>query len=99
MNIEIINKLDEITEIIANDLELKKMHELERTLLLDSELLNKIKELKDKSYEDTEYMKLKREIFNNETYITFKKLENDTFLFIQLINSKLNLLREKSGCH
>jgi hypothetical protein len=77
---------------------LYKSRQLEKLILKDKELLCKIEKLKQKSYEDKEYMKLKSEICSNEMFKTFKELENDTFLFIQLINSKLNLLREKSGC-
>ncbi len=98
MNIEIINKLDEITSIIENDIDLLRMKELKKEILNNKGLMTKINTIKEMSTYNDEYLKLKKEILNNNNFEEFKKIENDTFLFIQSINKKLNSLREKSEC-
>ena len=98
MNIEIINKLDEITSIIENDIDLLRIKELKKEILNNKDLMTKINTIKEMSTYNEEYLKLKKEILNNNNFEEFKKIENDTFLFIQSINKKLNSLREKSEC-
>ncbi len=98
MNIEIINKLDEITSIIENDIDLLRMKKLKKEILNNKGLMTKINTIKEMPTYNEEYLKLKKEILNNNNFEEFKKIENDTFLFIQSINKKLNSLREKSEC-
>ncbi|MBR4671932.1 MAG: YlbF family regulator [Bacilli bacterium] len=99
MNIEIINKLDEIIELFKNDKEYNKMLELSNKLSNNKELLDKINKIKDyKSYDD-KYIELKKDVINNSDYKEYKELEKDYYLFIREINRKLNSLKEKSdGC-
>lgn len=99
MNEEIINKLDEITNIIKNDKELLEYKELKNNLLNDNELLDKINELKQIKEYDKEYLNKKNEILSNNKYKRYIELENKLFFEIKDINNKLNALVEKSGCH
>ncbi len=98
MNIDIINRLDEITNLIENDEDLIKMKYLKKEILKDTDLIAKIEKIKTISNYDDNYLKLKKEINNNNNYKEFVRIENDTFLFIQSINKKLNCLREKREC-
>ena len=98
MNIEIINKIDEITDIIKNDKDLIKMKKLEKLIENNHDLMNKINNLKGINEFDKEYVKLKNEILSNKEYKEYKNLEKDLFFVIQLINKKLNSLRESGGC-
>lgn len=99
MNIEIINKLDEITNIIKNDKELNKYKTLKDELLNDNSLLSKIERLKHIEKYDNEYINLKKEILDNKNYKEFIELEHKLFFDIKDINIKLNNLIEKSGCN
>jgi cell fate (sporulation/competence/biofilm development) regulator YlbF (YheA/YmcA/DUF963 family) len=98
MNIELINKLDEITNIIENDKHLKKLKLLEKEIEKDKVLMSKIKAIKKIDKYSNEYLNIKKEILNNESFMEYKKIENDLFFIIQDINKKLNSLKEKGGC-
>ena len=99
MNKEIIDKLDEITNIIKNDKELKEYHNLEKELLNDEELKEKIEYLKKIDKYNEDYLKIKKEILSNKKYKRYIELENKLFFDIKDINIKLNSLKEKSGCN
>ena len=98
MNIELINKLDEITNIIENDKHLKKLKLLEKEIEKDKVLMSKIKAIKKIDKYSNEYLNIKKEILNNESFMEYKKIENDLFFIIQDINKKLNYMKEKGGC-
>ena len=99
MNIEIINKLDEITNIINNDKEIKEYNKLKKELLNNQELLNKIESLKKIDKYNQEYLKIKKEILENVKYKRYIELENKLYFDIKDINIKLNSLKEKSECN
>ena len=98
MNIEIINKLDEITNIIDNDKDINEYKKLKEEILNDKELLNKIEKLKKIDKYDDNYLLLKKEILSNKKYKRYIELENNLFFDIKDINKKLNSLKEKSEC-
>lgn len=98
MNIEIINKLDEITAIIKKDSDLKKLKKLEKEIESNKELMLKIENIKKMDKYSDEYLNIKKEILKNSSFIEYKRIENDLFFLIQEINRKLNSLKEKSGC-
>ncbi len=95
MNIEIINKLDEITNLIDNDKDYKRMQELKSKIESNKELLSKIDKLKKIDEYNSEYVDLKKEIINDNDFKEYKKLEKDLYLFIIELNKKLNTLKEK----
>lgn len=99
MNIEIINKLDEITNIIDNDKDINEYKKLKEEILNDKELLNKIEKLKKIDKYDDNYLLLKKEILSNKKYKRYIELENNLFFDIKDINKKLNSLKEKSECN
>ena len=98
MNKEIIEKLDEITNIIDNDKDIKEYKELEKRILNNKELLKKIDKLKSINSYGNDYIELKKEILLNKDYSRYLELEKKLFFDIKDINNKLNCLLEKSGC-
>lgn len=99
MDIKIINKLDEITNIIENDKENNELKKLKNKIENNHELLNKIKELKQLDKYDSKYIKLKEEILSNEDFKNYKELEKDLYYVVMSINKRLNSIKEKSGCN
>ncbi len=99
MNEEIINKLDEITNIIESDKEIKEYKELKEELLNNQELLDKINKLKQMDKYDNNYLDLKKEILSNKVFERFTYLEKELFYDIKDINNKLQTLTEKRGCN
>ena len=98
MNIEIVNKIDEILNIIENDKDNIKMKKLKNKILKNKELMNKIEKIKNMDKYNEEYVSLKKEILSNKDYLLYKELENDLYFFIKKINISLNTFIEKSGC-
>ena len=99
MRYEIIDKLDEIENIIKNDKEINELKTLKEKIENDKELLDNISKLKEMDKYDENYLKLKKEILDNSDYRRYITLENELYLLIQDINIKLNSLKEKGGCH
>lgn len=96
--IEIIEKLDEIEEIINNDKEFNELKQLKEKILNNNELINKIDKLKKIDKYNSDYINLKKEILKNADYKRYVFLEKDLYLFIKKINEKLNSIKEKSCC-
>lgn len=98
MNIEIINKLDEITSLIENDKENIRLNELKNMILNDNKLRLKIDKLKQIDEYGKEYLKIKKEILNNDVYKEYVDKEISLNYLIREINKKLNEFRETGGC-
>lgn len=94
----IIDKLDEITNLIEKDKDLIELKKLENNINNNKELLNKIDFLKKIDKYDSNYVELKKEILSNKDYKRYIELEYDLMIFIKQINKELNKLVEKSGC-
>ncbi len=94
----IIDKLDEITDLIENDKKLIELKELENIINNNKELLRKIESLKKIDKYDSNYVELKKEILSNKDYKRYIELGYDLMIFIKQINKELNKLVEKSGC-
>ena len=98
MNIEIINKLDEITSIIKNDKDIKRYKELKQNLLSNEDLIKKINNLKKYEEFSSKYVDLKKEILNNKEYKEYVYLEKEVYFLVQQMNKKMNSLVEKRVC-
>ena len=98
MNIEAIKKLDEIIDSIKKDKDYIEFKRLEKLVLSNKELLDKINKLKSIDKYDNNYLELKKEILSNNEYKEYKRLENELYLFIKEMNNKLNSLKEMSCC-
>lgn len=99
MDIEIINKLDEITKIINEDKDLKRKRQLEKKIEENKDLMNKINEIKKMNTYDPNYLKKKEKVINNKDFKEYKELEKEEYLLILEINKRLNSLKEKSECN
>ncbi len=99
MNIEIINKLDEITKILEEDKDNIKMIQLRKQIENDKELIDKINIIKNIESYSNEYINLKNEVLNNIKFQEYKNIEKDLYYTIKEINIKLNTLKEKSVCN
>ena len=98
MTEEIINKLDEITKIIENDKDNKKIPILKKKIENNKELISKIEKVKNNDIYNAEYVKLKEEILKNKDYKNYQGIENDLYLITKQITNILNTLKEKSDC-
>lgn len=98
MNIEIINKLDEIIDIIENDQDNKSIIKLKKEIENDKELLEKIKKVKMIDKYNSDYVELKKEILEDNKYREYRNKENDLYLIVQEINKRLKMLENKGGC-
>ena len=99
MNEEIINKLDEITNLIENDKDIIEYKKLKKEILNDKELLDKISRLKEIDSYSKEYLDLKNSILSDNRYKRYIYLEKELFYIIKDINIKLNSLKEKRSCN
>ena len=99
MNEEIINKLDEITNLIENDKDIIEYKKLKKEILNDKELLDKISKLKEIASYSKEYLDLKNSILSDNRYKKYVYLEKELFYIIKDINIKLNSLKEKRSCN
>lgn len=90
---ELIEKVDNLKKSISELEKVKEIKELNKEIIKDKELLNKIEE-----YNRTQDEKLKQEIINNELFKKYKVLETDINVLILEINSKLKQINDKGKC-
>ena len=96
MNNEILEKIDEIMEALEQDTDIKKMKELRHHILANSHLMNKIEKVKRMSSYSDEYVKLKKEIMENEDFKEYKRIEKKLNQIVNIINKRLNdLVKEQ----
>ena len=65
MNIEIINKLDEIIGLIKSDKDYIRMNQLNNIIMSNKQLIEKINILKTLNTYDEKYLEMKKEIIDN----------------------------------
>ncbi len=99
MDIDIINKLDEIISIIDNSKDIKRLLELKNKILSDNNLKDKLDRIKKLDMYTNEYKILKNELLSNKDIKEYKSLENELYLLTLSINKKLNELTNKRLCH
>ena len=95
---ELNNKIDELIELLNSDNRIIKLEELKNKLLSDKDFISKIGKLKDLDIYSKEYLDLKKELFENSEFVSFKELENEINYLIMEINSKLNTLTNERRC-
>ncbi len=101
MDLELIEKLDQLTKIFNNSEEVKKLQKLKKEIYANENLKEKMHLLnkeKNNIYSE-EYLRLKKEILSIDSVREFKKIENDLFLLSLSINKKLQSLIDEKGCH
>ena len=101
MDLELINKIDDLITIFDTSEEIKKLKELKEKIYTGKELKQKLEhfnKIKDNSYSN-EYITLKKEILNIPEIKEYKTIENELLLLTLYINQKLNTLTKKKGCN
>lgn len=91
---KLIEKVDNLKEILENQECIKKIKELNKKILLDEELLSLIKK-----YHNTKDTKIKKMIYNNELIKEYKQNETDINIIIMEINSKLKEINKGKCRH
>jgi cell fate (sporulation/competence/biofilm development) regulator YlbF (YheA/YmcA/DUF963 family) len=100
MDIELINKIDELLNIFEESKEIKNLSLLKKNIYNNLYIKNKINyfnKIKDNPY-SSEVISLRKELLNNEEIKEYKQLENELLLITMAINKKLNNLVKKEGC-
>ena len=98
MDLELIEKIDDLIKILDNSLEFKKILDLKKKIYENEELKIKLIEfnkIKDNVY-DKKYVSLKKDILTIPEVKEYKHLENELYLLVMAINNKLKLLTESN---
>lgn len=90
--------MKELIEILDNDKRIISLKDKKSKLFSDDDFIFKVKRLSELDKYSDEYKKLKKELFENETFIEFKQLENEINLLIMEINQKLRELTDERNC-
>jgi len=101
MDINLINKLDELINIYENNDKLKYLIKLKKEILDDIEIKNKLDRfniIKDNIYLK-EVTEIRKELLENKKIKRYKELENNLLLLTFSINQRLNSLISKKGCN
>ena len=96
MDLELIEKIDDLIETLDDSLEFKKLLDLKKKIYENDDLKIKLMEfnkIKDNVY-DKKYVSLKKEILTIPEVKEYKHLENELYLLVMTINNKLKLLTE-----
>lgn len=86
--------MEELLKLLEKDERVILLKEKKNQLLKDKKLIDKINKLKELDKYSNEYKKIKIELFNVDTFVEFKQLENEINLLILEINNKLKELTE-----
>lgn len=101
MDLELINKLDELINIFDTSEEIRKIKELKEKIYSNQELkekLDRFNKIKENPY-SSEYVNLKREILDISEIKEYKIIENELLLLTLSINQKLNTLTKNKRCN
>ena len=96
MDLELIEKIDDLIKTLDNSLEFKKILDLKKKIYENKDLKIKLMEfnkIKDNVY-DQKYVSLKKDILTIPEVKEYKHLENELYLLVMAINNKLKLLTE-----
>ena len=90
---ELIEKVENLKQSIEELDKIKEIKALNKEIIKDKELLNKIEEYNRTFNEST-----MQEIVNNDLFKKYKVLETDINIIILEINSKLKQINNKGKC-
>ncbi len=90
---ELIDKVEQLKRSIDDTKEVKELLRLNKKIMQDKDLLNKIKE-----YQVNPQESLKEEIVGHPLFLKYKEKETDLNVIILMINQELKKLKEKGTC-
>ena len=96
---EINKKIDNLINLLDEDPRIMKLVDEKEKILNNKELLTKISKLKELDIYSEEYKTLKKEIFENADFVSYKELENEIDYLILEINNKLRTLTNERRCN
>ena len=92
-------KIDELITLLDNDSRIKDIEILKDKIINNKDILDRINRLKELDIYSDEYKSLKKELFLDEDFKSFKEKEAEIDYLIMEINSKLNSLVGKGKCN
>lgn len=96
---EITEELEKLIDILNKDVRIKKIDSLKKEILSNKKLISKINKLHTLDIYSEEYKNIKKELFNNPSFVEFKLIEAELNYLILEINQKLNALTNKRECN
>ena len=90
---KLIEKVNNLKLSLDNEDSIKKIKELNKTIMNDKKLIELITEYKNKPSSE-----LKDNIYNNKLYQKYKESETDINILIMAINTKLKDINNRSNC-
>ena len=99
MKEELEKKLDNLIDLLDKDERIITINELKNKIGNDSMFLEKINKLKELDKYSNEYIELKKELYINNDFVSFKELENEINYLILEINNKLRTLTNERRCN
>jgi len=100
MEINLINKVDELINIFENSYIIQRIQDLKQKMHEDQDIKYKIErfnQLKDNVHNE-ELITIRQELLKNPLIKEYKQLENELLLLTFKVNEKLNTLTNKKGC-
>lgn len=96
---ELNNKIDELITLLDEDSRIKDIELLKNKIVNNQDILNKISRLKELDKYSNEYKELKKELFLDKDFSSFKEKEAEIDYLIMEINKRLNELVDKGKCN
>lgn len=98
MREELNYKIDNLLDILDQDSRIINISNIKKRILEDKNFLIKFNKLGELDKYSDEYLELKKEIFTNDDFVSFKEFETEINILIFEINKKLKVLTGKKGC-
>lgn len=98
MREELNYKIDNLLDILDQDSRIIDISNIKKHILEDNDFLIKFNRLKELDKYSDKYLELKKEIFTNDDFVSFKELETEINILIFEINKKLKSLTNEKVC-
>lgn len=95
---ELNKKIDNLIELLDSDTRIINLVKEKEIIFNNKEFIDKINKLKDLDIYSNEYKELKKELFENNDFVSFKELESEINFLILEINKRLNALTNERRC-
>ena len=99
MREELELKIDNLLNVLDKDKRIIEILDKKNKLLNNNDFMTKLDKLRELDIYSNEYKELKKELFNEADFVSFKELENEINYLILEINQKLNVLTNERRCN